>query len=56
MLSEMRDTVPMVMRGMGVNMEDATKDDWLAAIDKLERGGGLRVRSGASPATSTPRT
>ena len=35
MLSEMRDTVPMVMRGMGVNMEDATKDDWLAAIDKL---------------------
>ncbi len=37
MLSEMRDTVPMVMRGMGVSMEDATKDDWLAAVDKLSQ-------------------
>jgi spermidine/putrescine transport system substrate-binding protein len=35
MLSEMRDTVPMVMRGMGVDMDNATKDDYLAAIDKL---------------------
>src|SRR5262245_38780766 len=35
MLDEMRDTVPLVMRGMGVNMDDATKEDWLAAIDKI---------------------
>jgi spermidine/putrescine transport system substrate-binding protein len=37
MLSEMRDTVPLVMRGMGIDMEQATKEDWLAAIDKLEQ-------------------
>jgi spermidine/putrescine transport system substrate-binding protein len=37
MLSEMRDTVPLVMRGEGVEMEEATKEDWLAAIDKLEQ-------------------
>lgn len=37
MLSEMRDTVPLVMRAEGIEMEDATKEDWLAAIDKLEQ-------------------
>lgn len=37
MLSEMRDTVPLVMRAEGVDMEEATKEDWLAAIDKLEQ-------------------
>jgi spermidine/putrescine transport system substrate-binding protein len=36
MLAELRDTVPLVMRGMGVDMESATVDDWMAAIDKLE--------------------
>jgi spermidine/putrescine transport system substrate-binding protein len=36
LLSEMRDTVPLVMRGMGVDMESATVDDWMAAIDKLD--------------------
>ena len=35
-LQEMRDSVPLVMRGMGVeDVEDATKEEWLAAIDKL---------------------
>jgi spermidine/putrescine transport system substrate-binding protein len=34
-LDEMRDTVPLVMRADGVNMDDATKEDWLAAIDKV---------------------
>jgi spermidine/putrescine transport system substrate-binding protein len=35
MLDELRDTVPLVMRAQGVDMEDATKEDWLAAIDKI---------------------
>jgi spermidine/putrescine transport system substrate-binding protein len=35
LLSELRDTVPLVMRGEGIDMETATKEDWLAAIDKL---------------------
>jgi spermidine/putrescine transport system substrate-binding protein len=38
MLSEMRDTVPMVMLADGVDPTDATTDDWLAAIDKLREG------------------
>ena len=35
MLSEMRDTVPLVMQADGVDVASATKEDWLAAIDKL---------------------
>jgi spermidine/putrescine transport system substrate-binding protein len=35
MLSEMRDTVPLVMKADGVAPEDATEEDWFAAIDKL---------------------
>jgi spermidine/putrescine transport system substrate-binding protein len=35
-LTEMRDTVPLVMKCMGVNLDNATQDDWLAAIDKLK--------------------
>lgn len=35
-LDEMRDTVPLVMRADGVDMESATKDDWLAAIARIE--------------------
>jgi spermidine/putrescine transport system substrate-binding protein len=35
MLTEMRDTVPLVLQSEGINVADATKDDWLAAIDKL---------------------
>jgi spermidine/putrescine transport system substrate-binding protein len=34
-LDEMRDTVPLVMRADGVDMDSATKEDWLAAIDKV---------------------
>lgn len=36
MLTEMRDTVPLVMKCMGVDPADATQDDWLAAIDKIK--------------------
>jgi spermidine/putrescine transport system substrate-binding protein len=35
MLTEMRDTVPLVMKADGVDPADATKEDWLAAIDKI---------------------
>ena len=34
-LTEMRDTVPLVMKSMGVEVEEATTEDWMAAIDKL---------------------
>jgi spermidine/putrescine transport system substrate-binding protein len=36
MLSEMRDTVPLVMAADGVDPVEATTEDWLAAIDKLQ--------------------
>lgn len=36
MLSELRDTVPLVMKADGIDPEDATKEDWLAAIDKIK--------------------
>jgi spermidine/putrescine transport system substrate-binding protein len=36
MLTEMRDTVPLVMKCMGVDLDNATEDDWLAAIDKIK--------------------
>lgn len=35
MLTEMTDTVPLVLQSMGKDPNTATKDDWLAAIDKL---------------------
>src|SRR5215207_9120448 len=40
MLSEMRDTVPLVMKASGVAPEDATEEDWMAAIDKIEQAAG----------------
>ena len=36
MLTEMRDTVPLVMKCQGVNLAKATEQDWLNAIDKLK--------------------
>jgi spermidine/putrescine transport system substrate-binding protein len=35
MLTEMRDTVPLVMKADGIDPADATEEDWLAAIDKI---------------------
>ena len=43
-------------RARGSIPNDATKEDWLAAIDKLQRGAAIRDRSAGSPATTTPRT
>ncbi len=36
MLTEMRDTVPLVMKCIGVNPDTATEQDWLNAIDKIK--------------------
>ena len=36
MLTEMRDTVPMVMKADGIDPADATKEEWLAAVDKIK--------------------
>src|SRR5215208_5109925 len=35
MLTEMTDTVTLILESEGINPEEATKDEWLAAIDKL---------------------
>jgi len=35
MLTEMRDTVPLVMKCEGVDLSQATEQDWLDAIDKI---------------------
>jgi spermidine/putrescine transport system substrate-binding protein len=35
MLTEMRDTVPLILQSEGITPDEATKEDWLAAIDKL---------------------
>jgi spermidine/putrescine transport system substrate-binding protein len=37
MLTEMRDTVPLVLQSEGVDPNEATKEDWLAAIDKIRQ-------------------
>ena len=34
-LTELRDTVPLIMKSEGVEVEEASTDDWMAAIDKL---------------------
>ena len=36
MLTELRDTVPLVMKSEGVDLDDVTEDDWMNAVDKLE--------------------
>src|SRR5919204_789992 len=38
MLTEMRDTVPLVMKCMGVDLNgNVTEDDWMAAINKIKQ-------------------
>src|SRR4051812_17046423 len=36
MLTEMRDTVPLVMKCQGVDLSKSTEQDWLKAIDKIK--------------------
>jgi spermidine/putrescine transport system substrate-binding protein len=37
MVSELREVVPLVMKADGIDPEEATEDDWMAAIDKLKQ-------------------
>jgi len=37
MLTEMRDSVPMTLKAMGIDPERATKDQWLQAVDKISK-------------------
>jgi spermidine/putrescine transport system substrate-binding protein len=49
MLTEMRDTVPLVLQSEGISPDDASKEDWLAAIDKLQEArdsGQIRAFTG----------
>ncbi len=36
MLTELRDTVPMTLKCMGIDPDHATTDQWLAAVDKIK--------------------
>ncbi len=36
-LREMRDTIPVMLKADGINPADATTEDWMATIDKLEK-------------------
>jgi spermidine/putrescine transport system substrate-binding protein len=37
MVSELREVVPLLMKADGIDPEEATEDDWMAAIDKLKQ-------------------
>ena len=37
MLTEMRDTVPLIMKADGIDPANATKEDWLNTIDKIQQ-------------------
>jgi spermidine/putrescine transport system substrate-binding protein len=36
MLTELRDTVPMTLKCMGIDPDTATTDQWLSAVDKIK--------------------
>jgi spermidine/putrescine transport system substrate-binding protein len=36
-LTEMRDTIPLMLKADGIDPKDATKEDWLDEIDKLQQ-------------------
>ena len=58
MLSELRDTVPLVMKAEGIDPAEATKEDWLAAIDKIEAAvdsGQIRDITGNDYVDDVPR-
>lgn len=57
-LTELRDTVPLVMKSEGIDPAEATTDDWLAAIEKLREAvesGQLRDFTGNSYTNSMAR-
>ena len=54
-ISDWHDSASLVLLGMGKKTATATKDDLLAAIEKLDKA-NKAGRSAGSPATTTPRT
>jgi spermidine/putrescine transport system substrate-binding protein len=38
-LTELRETVPLVMQAEGIDPDEATEEDWMAAIEKLKKAG-----------------
>jgi spermidine/putrescine transport system substrate-binding protein len=40
MLTELRDSVPMTLKGMGIDPDKATTDQWLAAVAKIKKAAG----------------
>ena len=48
-LTELRDTVPMILQGEGIDPEEATTQDWIDAIEKLDaavKSGQIRKLTG----------
>jgi spermidine/putrescine transport system substrate-binding protein len=37
LLDEMRDTLPLVLQSEGIDPNEATKEEWLAAVDKIDK-------------------
>ena len=37
LLDEMRDTLPLVLQSEGIDPNEATKEEWLAAVDKVDK-------------------
>ncbi len=38
MLTELRETIPMLMKAEGIDPDEATEEEWMAAIDRLREG------------------
>ena len=53
LLTEMRDTVGLMMLDQGKDPANFTDDDFDAAIDGIQKAKSTRARSAASPATTT---
>jgi spermidine/putrescine transport system substrate-binding protein len=58
LLEELRDTVPLVMMAEGIDPHEATKEQWLATIDKIKDAvdsGQIRDITGNDYITALPR-
>jgi spermidine/putrescine transport system substrate-binding protein len=58
MLTEMRDSVPLTLKAMGVDPAHASTDQWLAAVDKIDhaaRSGQIRRFTGNDYIKDLPR-
>jgi spermidine/putrescine transport system substrate-binding protein len=58
MLTEMRDTVPMTLKSMGIDPDKASQDEWLSAVDKISEAadsGQIRKFTGNDYIKDLPR-